>query len=1115
VFGKDKNLQAAIAQNNRDPFFILEQNGKIITSNSPGASLLKLEITPGKITQYFDRETADNFEQLLEQAVEQNEKMEAEFTELTLRGGEKIKARLLFNYYKGEENPYIFCTLVPLRFELNITGEERLTLSTGDLDEVISNEEIKSVLNKIIDIYPLTFIGKETIQKLVNKFEESFWIKDNKGKFLLVNNAYAESLGLKSFQIEGKSFHEFIPGYLIDFFDAVEKYIKETLNSIVIDAFPITRLRSDADKEILELPLSDIDRNVVALVGISRKKEQIQTQPAREELPLVLAEIIDYFPKPAALVNKYGVFKQTSKDFCKLFARKFNELRNLSFSDVFALDLTDKINQFIKSSEDRIELNVDRNFDLNEYNDPEYKLYLSKSYGAEKDLEGFSIFVEPINYTDSLQYLIKSKGKMFDILVKNNPEPVFIYDKENLMFLEVNDVAVALYGYTRDEFLQMDLTDLYSPEDIQTLLDTSAQEAENIYVTKAFRHKRKDGSSVLVEVSRIGFKYNDRDAHFNVVKDITQKLELERNNQLSKIVFDNTNDLVFITDQAGIITSANKAAAEELGYSPTDLENSSFTSHVPDEDRATINQTLFQSDLKERINLASRLKNSIDEIIEADLTVTPLLDVNSEVEFYTILVKPLVEIPDVTGEEKIREVIKEVIVEKPVEQETPAGQTDSEFLSSVFHEILTPMNVILGFAQELADGIEDSTPEQKEAVEIINQNRITLLNTMNSIIEFTETQQGKSELNIAEFGITDLIDKLDKSIVDITGNQNIEFAYGKISSSLKFETDKSKFESLINNLIRLISSFTEGNKIYFSAYTLDEHLFIISISDNYASTSDELNNLLQQIFIDLKDPKELGVSKLTAQITSTLLETLEGKFVTLQTDDGKIESGFQFPIKMVKDHETIPDFETEDESIIEEELPVELDEPIIQDEIEIEEEPSDPVSDDDTELHTENTITEKIEELEAELKDESSSLEKELIPEPVIVDDKLDISKLSCLYIEDQVDSQILFKVQMKGLEDVQCAKSFEESVPLLEAQKFDFIVIDINLQGEYNGLDALKIIHKMPELEDTPIIAVTAYVLPGDKEKFIATGFNDFISKPIFREKMVESLEKIFLQKA
>jgi CheY-like chemotaxis protein len=122
------------------------------------------------------------------------------------------------------------------------------------------------------------------------------------------------------------------------------------------------------------------------------------------------------------------------------------------------------------------------------------------------------------------------------------------------------------------------------------------------------------------------------------------------------------------------------------------------------------------------------------------------------------------------------------------------------------------------------------------------------------------------------------------------------------------------------------------------------------------------------------------------------------------------------------------------------------------------------------------------------------------------------ISSLRCLYIEDQIDSQILFKVQMKELKNIQFAASFEEALPLLESQKFDFIVMDINLQGEYNGLDALKIIHQMTGLENIPVIAVTAYVLPGDKEKFIATGFTDFISKPIFREKLLESLNKIFV---
>ncbi len=153
-------------------------------------------------------------------------------------------------------------------------------------------------------------------------------------------------------------------------------------------------------------------------------------------------------------------------------------------------------------------------------------------------------------------------------------------------------------------------------------------------------------------------------------------------------------------------------------------------------------------------------------------------------------------------------------------------------------------------------------------------------------------------------------------------------------------------------------------------------------------------------------------------------------------------------------------------------------------------------------------------EVEFEIKDELTFKEvvKQQYQQP---DDKLDLNHLTCLYIEDQVDSQILFKVQMKELKDIKYAVSFEETLPLLDTEQFDFIVMDINLQGEYNGLDALKIVHKMPGYEDIPIIAVTAYVLPGDKEKFITTGFNDFISKPIFREKIIESLKKIFLQRA
>ncbi|MCL6097577.1 MAG: response regulator, partial [Bacteroidetes bacterium] len=130
--------------------------------------------------------------------------------------------------------------------------------------------------------------------------------------------------------------------------------------------------------------------------------------------------------------------------------------------------------------------------------------------------------------------------------------------------------------------------------------------------------------------------------------------------------------------------------------------------------------------------------------------------------------------------------------------------------------------------------------------------------------------------------------------------------------------------------------------------------------------------------------------------------------------------------------------------------------------------------------------------------------------EPV-VKKELAVSQLSCLYLEDQVDSQLLFKVQMKDLKGIEFAPSFETALPLLKTKKFDFIIMDINLQGEYNGLDALRIIRKMGGYKDIPIIASTAYLQPGARESFINAGFTEFVSKPLLREKLLDVLKKIF----
>ena len=1172
-----QKIYKLICESHSVPFIITDESLFVIAANYHAEKYFNIKLINQSLKTILSVESCDFIKDEVTSLVSSSEAIRSSSVKLKLLNGEELNAKIDFQNFAIEEDQVISLKINSQQIEMGSNDLSEMEIQPADLKSLNLNEDLIEVLEKSIELFPLTFIGKETIHKMADRLDEFFWIKDEKGILLLVNDTFANEFGLKPYQMEGKPLLNFIPGFLSNFFESIEQYLKDSLSALFIRGFPLKSFSLKSDKDLIIIPLVDDNKNVAAIAGFSRKKEINAEVKTPDILTGQMTSIFNKLPYPVALLNSSGYFKQSNKEFCKLFARKFNDLTDLKYSEVFSLPLSDTLKRFIDSNSDGIIIEVDNRLEIVR-EAPDFKLSAGKILDENKKIRGILLSLQKTEFIDDLQQLIKSKGRMFEVLIKKNPEPIFVYDRENLKFLEVNDAALNLYGYSYDEFIQMDLTDLYSPEDIQTLLDSSGSESDEGVFGKPLRHRKKDGTSVVVRLSKIGFNFNDKEAVFNIIKDVTDEVDTKQKTQHYQLAFENTSDLIFVTDPSGIIISVNQSAVDKLNLPKEEIENSSLATYGFDEDRVTINNSIFLSEQKDETNFKVQLKDASGSPFDVDLFVFPQIDVNGEVESYTILAK-LIETSSEPGKVEIKEVVKKVFVEKPTEPAKKEPALDPNFLHGVFHEILTPMNVILGFTQELTESVESLNAEQKEAVDIINQNRVTLLGTMNSIIEFTDITLKDTETEYSDVPITNLIEQLDNSMREITGKKDVEFAFGKISSSLKFKTDRKKLDALLHNLIKIVSKVTDTKKIYFSAQPVEENDFLISISDKYGSISEKLLNIFDQLFINSADPKEFGVSKLTTQISKSLLTTLNGKYVSFTDNNGRKENGFRFPLDLEEsstytqelekeaddefiseiqeseftnttteqelsfDDQTNIEIEDElrktevanekviDESINEE---PEIEEHIIEDQVSedtslIEEDTFDePVSEELTIEEPEKTsaFEEKPEEIESEFEEKIS--EEELYhsepeedlsieEEPVTHFDKgsgLDLSGLTCLYIEDQVDSQILFKVQMKGLKEIRFCASFEEALPVLETQRFDFIVMDINLQGEYNGLDALKIIHRMSGFEHVPIIAVTAYVLPGDKEKFIATGFNDFISKPIFREKMVESLEKIFVHK-
>jgi hypothetical protein len=122
---------------------------------------------------------------------------------------------------------------------------------------------------------------------------------------------------------------------------------------------------------------------------------------------------------------------------------------------------------------------------------------------------------------------IRQSEASFRLLFANNPQPMWVYDLETLQFLEVNEATVAHYGYSRDEFLRMRITNIRPPEELPRLLEDLARERPDLQHAGPWKHRRRDGGIIDVEIASHTLEFSGRLAALVVAADITERREAE------------------------------------------------------------------------------------------------------------------------------------------------------------------------------------------------------------------------------------------------------------------------------------------------------------------------------------------------------------------------------------------------------------------------------------------------------------------------------------------------------------------------------------------------------------------------------------------------------------
>jgi CheY-like chemotaxis protein len=111
--------------------------------------------------------------------------------------------------------------------------------------------------------------------------------------------------------------------------------------------------------------------------------------------------------------------------------------------------------------------------------------------------------------------------------------------------------------------------------------------------------------------------------------------------------------------------------------------------------------------------------------------------------------------------------------------------------------------------------------------------------------------------------------------------------------------------------------------------------------------------------------------------------------------------------------------------------------------------------------------------------------------------------------VEDNPDNRMLVQALLEDRFEISEYETGMEAVEGLPGNVPDLILLDISLP-EMDGTEVLAWIRKQDQLKSLPVIALTAHAMAGDRDKYLAAGFNDYVTKPIVDEALlIEAIER------
>jgi len=298
---------------------------------------------------------------------------------------------------------------------------------------------------------------------------------------------------------------------------------------------------------------------------------------------------------------------------------------------------------------------------------------------------------------------LRQSESNFRFLFDNNPLPMGVYDEQTHRFLQVNDAAVHRYGYSREEFLRMKVSDLRAPDEEFNSPGGSESPAGLSTTSNLMRHVRKDGTVIDVEIFRHRIEFAGRCSALVVAQDVTDRIRAERALRESEARFrefiENVTYGIFHATMSGELLYANPALVRMLGYDSFDeLRSKNLADFVASEieEREQVLQQYTSVDRIEGVELDWKRKNA--SLIRVRISGRASRGVVGRPDGLEMIIE------DVTERRSLERQIRQI----------QKFEAIGQLAGGIAHDFNNVIGAILGWAelgQELASGSQGRLPE--------------------------------------------------------------------------------------------------------------------------------------------------------------------------------------------------------------------------------------------------------------------------------------------------------------------------------------------------------------------------------------------------------------------